>query len=402
MLGAILVSGFVSYLAVAVCTRILGPDGYGVLASLLAASTIFVVLLRPLHTMATEIAVGVRNEDPVVVAYVGGGALTACIGICFGIAVVLAASAWALQIDPVPPAAVVSYLVASLYFAVESGLALGLGKTAAYALAIGVDPVARLLLVVPLAAYFGATGAIVAYSAGVVVGSAVVTLGSHGVRLGWSRSLNICPTRVIAISSGTTMLSVGASVLQYGDLLLLRLYASPAELGWYGAAASLGIALSAVASAFCVPVYARAAARARTGKAAWDVLVSAWIPIVAGGAIAIGLSLLWGDRIAGLFFGTAFTPAGALLAPYLAKTLGVVTVVLIGTYAVAFNRGTSVTIATVGASLSLLLGLLLKPSLFWMSVMVTVVTASICCGMALDLIRKRRASLDDRRLYQHL
>ncbi|MDH3680178.1 MAG: hypothetical protein OEV40_09560 [Acidimicrobiia bacterium] len=200
---------------------------------------------------------------------------------------------------------------------------------ASFAMEAAVRLVGGLLLV---AAGLGVVGATAALSLS-FVGSWAVTRPAR--RRSGARSPRRSPRRSSAATSrATAVLLVGQIVINNGDVVLAKQLLDPETAGSYAAIALIGRAVFFASWAVANAAFPFAAGAA-TGR---RVLRLGVIIVSVLSALAVGMLLLIGDRLAPKLFGAALVDDAALFAPYAAATGMFAVANLIATLDVAADR----------------------------------------------------------------
>jgi O-antigen/teichoic acid export membrane protein len=349
-------SGFLSYVSVTFAARLLEPANFGLLGALLGFVTFTTAMLRPAGFAATHLATSIDNHRK-------GPQLRGLAGLAIGIGLVLAAVIVAFL-------AVFANALAHLLRSGDSWhlvlLAPLLGTVACLQLMQGImagaqkfrwlsvssviDAGARALVTVPLVTQFSVAGSLSAYAAGqlAAIACCVVSLGG----IGWNPPSRRRLRASMHTGTAAVALLVIMTLLQTGDLLLLRSYAAPDAVGLYAVCATVGSLLVTLASPLYLPAFPRAVAAHMAGRPTAAVLYLPLALVLAVGAISTLAAIWLGTSVTELAFGAAFAGAGLLLPIYLAKSTALLVALLVGQHAIAVGRGMRVWLAvppTVGA-----------------------------------------------------
>ncbi len=331
-----------SYVSVTLSARLLGPANFGLLGALVSIASVATVVLSPLYTMAAHIAaVALVRQDVHAVrgltapTLVGTGALA--------LLILAALLVWAEPINAFfhvsgsGTVALLAPLLAGLAcIQVLKGFLAGLQRFRAFAAATALEALVRAALTGPLVLVFGVFGAVTSYLGGVVAADAwaLGCLGKVGWRLpAWEQVPGPGWT-----AAGTALVTLVVAVLQYGDLVLLRWYASAEEVGMYAATGALGNTLFTLAVPLTLPAFPRALLAHQAGQPTWPILRRALAPVAVGGLVATFAAAWLGLSVASYVFGSPFQGVGPLLPPYLAKTTALIALALLGQHAVAVGR----------------------------------------------------------------
>jgi O-antigen/teichoic acid export membrane protein len=129
------------------------------------------------------------------------------------------------------------------------------------------------------------------------------------------------------------VLTVATALVQSGDLVLLRSYAAPDEVGQYAAAASIGGLVFALCAPIYMPAFPKTVAAHAGGKPTWPILREVLLVVGAIGICMIAGSALLGASAAEAMFGPAYGGVGTYLPAYISKIVGLVVLGTIGQYA---------------------------------------------------------------------
>ena len=339
LLLSTVVAGGLSYIALAISARVLGPADFGLLGTLLAIAGLATLAFQPLYTSAAYLVSATRDAaaarglaGPVVLL---AGLLTV---VLTGLAIAVAGPVGRLFASSSTPLVIaLGPLLASLAFAqVSRGFLVGQQRFSALSFVIVLDALVRALLIGPLTLAFGVSGSVAAYLAGSVASSILAIWRSGGV--GWSVR-PISQTRgLMGIGAISLVVTLSTGALQNLDLVLLRSYAPADEVGWYAMAAAAGSVLFTLATPLYLPVYPRLVSARYHGKPAWPVLTPALLSMLIIGAVAAAAAALLGTALLGVLFGPGFVGAGALLPIYFAKTTTLLLLVVVGQYCASHGR----------------------------------------------------------------
>lgn len=393
LFASTVLAGLFSYFTLTVSARLLGSADFGLLSALVAAASLVVVALRPLHTAATYLAAAaVGRGEGQTIAGLAGRALAA--SALFGVALL---AVLAVLADPVRalfrtetlwPLAVLALFVAALtYFQIVSGLLMGLQRFSAFAAASLVDALVRALVIAPLVSLFGVVGGLISYGIGTIGASALAIARAGG--LGWQVRAVADKTEMVHIGLSSVLLTLTMAVLQHSDLVLLRTYAQPEEVGWYAAAAAVGTLVYTVTAPLYLTAYPRVLAARQDGQPTWPLLSVTLAAVVIIGGVAISGASVLGEPLANVLFGPSFLAAGLLMPVYLAKTTASTALFVLGQHAIAVGRGVAVTAALCPALLSVVLVAFLRPSPAGTALFLCVGALGAAGAAALTLSRSR-------------
>jgi O-antigen/teichoic acid export membrane protein len=366
MAASTLVTVVLGYASFALAARLLTPTDFGLLGALLAVISVVSVALRPLHTTATHVAAEARsrgkpdNVPSEMARFTAGAAGTSLV-------VLLALTALREQLQAIvhadafaPLVLVVPLLGATALWQIASGHLLGLQRFRAFAFASIADAVMRTLFMAPMVLLWGVAGSVAAFVSGVILATAVAIRFSGG--LVWrAHDPTVTRRHLAKIGGGSIVLTFIVALLQNTDLVLLRTYAPPESVGWYAGAASLGNVWFTVAAPLYLPLYSRVRGARLAGTESAHLLVGTLLPIMVGGAVASVVAGAVGIPLSGLLLGGSLQGAGMYLPLYLAKVTALLTLFVIGQYALATDRPQAVALSAVPGLTSLSIFIMLHP-----------------------------------------
>ncbi len=354
-----------SYSAVTLSARVLGPADFGLLGALVGTVSLFTVVLSPLASMATHVGALALTHHRTSVA-IGLSGPTLATGTVLAILVAAVIALWSDQIGGVFrttgwwPIALLSPLVAAVaWIQVFKGLLSGLQRFGAFAITTAVEAFVRATLTWPLVTTFAVTGALLAYLAGIVAAAALAILSLGG--LGWtlpSRRVMAAPGRTAAASAVLTIL---LGLLQSADLIAVRWYASPVVSGLYAAAAALGNALFTLVVPLTIPAFSRTLAAMERREPTAPIIAEAVVPVGGIGLVGVVGALWLGGAARVLIFGPDFQGMEAVLVPYAAKTAALLVLAVIGQYSIAVAGPRPLVAATALAGLGPVGVIVLQP-----------------------------------------
>jgi O-antigen/teichoic acid export membrane protein len=365
LMAGTVVSGIVSYGSVALNARLLGTDGFGLMAALLGIGSLGAVLLRPASFAATHLAIGAqsRSAPDAMRALLG---FSVAVGAALTLVLFVILLALAIPLNNLlktnglfPIGFVAPLLAATASLQLISGLFAGAHRFGWLATATVIEAAVRALVTAPFVILWGVSGAIAAYVAGQIASVAFSVLRAGG--LVWhpppmEHLLDGLRTGLSAIS-----LVAGIALLQNGDLILLRWYAQPLDVGLYAACSSLGNLFITLSAPVYLPAFPRALAAHRQGKPTLPVLLMGVAPILAAGVAATVASIWLAGPIARMLFGQAFEGVAPVMPIYFARTSALVLVGVVGQHAMAIGRGNVVHVGVPVAVGGLAVIALLRP-----------------------------------------
>jgi O-antigen/teichoic acid export membrane protein len=356
-------TGVCSYLALAISARLLGVDEFGVLGAILAAVSVVVVAMRPLHTAATHLAARAASDRRILTGLTGPS-LAASLGITCSLAIALKALELPLmsllRIDDARALWLAAPLIGlQLLWLLESGLIAGTQRFDWYAINSITDAFIRAVVMAPLTIAAGAVGSLTAYATGVAVAGVLSTAQLGGVR--WRLSRHVFDRHLFQVGGGSILLTLTISAVQNLDLLFLRTYTGPEAVGWYAACATVGSFLFALSAPLYIPLYPRVVHAVEEHRPTWPILLSVLLPLLAAGVVGVGVCAAIGHSAIGLFFGAQFTPAGDLLPAYVMKIVSLGALFVVGQYALATHRWPTIVPGAVLAMAGLIIVPLVRP-----------------------------------------
>jgi O-antigen/teichoic acid export membrane protein len=165
----------------------------------------------------------------------------------------------------------------------------------------------------------------------------------------------------LQVGGSTLTLTVAGALVQNSELVLLRSYAQPDEVGLYAAAASIGNTLYVLCAPLYIPAFPRTVTAYAEGKPTWPILRDVLVLIVGVGLLAEFGAILLGGAAAQLVFGPSFNRVGTYLPIYIAKTIALLLLGTVGQYAIALARSQITYVAAGIAFLGPLLVLVFRP-----------------------------------------
>jgi O-antigen/teichoic acid export membrane protein len=394
-LGTI-VGGLFAYISVALSARFLGAAEFGLLGALLGVLSLIGVAVRPGYLVATHWAASARTDGDVRALR---GLAAAAVGFSAALAVGLLGGTW-VGLDAIeqffqtstsgPFLALAIVIAATVCAQLLMGFVSGLHRFTTVALATISEPVARLIVVVPLVLILGVTGSLLSYFAGLLVtcGIAIKSLGGFERRLMSAHRL-----RGTWRLAGTSAALVFATALvQNLDLIILRSYAAADDVGFYAAAASLGNVLFALCAPLFLPAFPRTVSAHAEGKSTWPILRDVLVLVGAVCAIAIAGSAWLGTMLAEIMFGPAFGGVGTYLTVYLAKVSALIVLTAVGQYALAVGPDRAVYVSAAVAAIGPVIVVFAHPGPFTAAVIMLCSASAAAAVLAVLLITPRPGS----------
>jgi O-antigen/teichoic acid export membrane protein len=397
-MGGTVASGLLAYVSITIAARLLNPVDFGLLGALIALSSFATILLRPAGFAMTHLAATAYVD-------VGGGRLrglgaasVALSAVVMVLLVLLVAAfgqplATTLQASSTWPIWLLVPLLGALTcFHLTNGILTGAQRFVWFAGAGVIEAAARAIVTAPLVLHIGVSGSLGSYVAGHVAAIAfsITCLGG----LAWKPPPVKDVIDAVRTGSAALTLLVGISLLQNGDLVLLRWYGRAEDAGLYAACATIGGLLVTLGTPLFVPAFPRALAAHRSGEPTLPILLFALTPIVVGG-ISASLASIWlGSTAVGLLFGPAFEGAGLILPVYLAKSTALLAAGVLGQHAIATGRLLAVRLAVVPAACTLVMLGYLRPDAVATALVAVAggVVLSIVIGMPAVLGARVRSS----------
>jgi O-antigen/teichoic acid export membrane protein len=380
-----------SYAAVTISARLLGPEDFGLLGALLGITSLATVGVTWVYATAAHVAAtalarrDIRSLTTLIGPVLAGSTVFGLLTLTLLLALAHPVGDVLHTTDPWVIGLLAPLLAAIICGQVLKGFLSGLQRFPAFSAAITFEALGRAVLTTPLVLLFGVAGSLASYAGGVVMADAWV-LTRFG-SIGWRVPL---PEELVGTgwtAVGTAMTTLMVAMLQYSDLVLLRWYAPANEVGIYSAAAALGNTLFTLAVPLTLPAFPRALAAYHARQPTTPILLRALIPVVLGGLAAV-LGATWlGGVTAVVIFGSPFAEVGALLPVYFAKTTALIVLALTGQHVVAVRRFG----ALLAAALLTLLGPLLiatlrpSPEITALLVFAVATAAAVLIGLVLAI-----------------
>jgi O-antigen/teichoic acid export membrane protein len=363
-LGTIL-GGILSYVAMAISARMLGAEDFGLLGAALGLVSMVGVAARPTNIVATHLAArAVSMKSARELRGLASIALMLCVGL--GVILVLVSMSELdllqsfLRIPDLGPVLALAVVVAATIGSLMlTGLVAGQHRFWILATAAVADPLTRALVIFPLVLFLGVTGSLLSYVAGLLATYvvALISVGGIGRTIpSWSQAR---ASAGVAMSS--LALTLAVALVQNGDLVLLRSYAAPDEVGQYAAAASIGGLVFILCAPIYIPAFPKTVSAHAEGKPTWPILRDVLLLVTAIGVVMIAGSVWLGSSAAQLLFGPAFSGTGTYLPAYISKIVALVVFYVFGQHALAVGDTRPAYIAAMVGVTGPLLVLILHP-----------------------------------------
>ncbi len=310
-----------SYLYHLIMGRLLGPEGYGELSSLISVLYIFTVPLLVAQTVLVKFISGYKARGEIGSAkslFLQATKLFAVVSVAV-FPIVLLAAPWAASFLHLsnPYALILLYLllVFSLLSVATAGLLTGYQKFLWVGLMGVIAILVKLMISIPLAAG-GVYGVLIA----AVIASAV-TYGIYFIPLRFIFSVKRAPTKLtrretFGYAVPTLLTHLGITSLYSTDIILIRHYMNSTDAGLYAAVAILGKIIFYASSAVPMVLFPVASEPTAAGGSTRKLVLSA---ATAVGAVSVSLALLYSffpNLIIGLLFGNAYQGASAVLGQF--------------------------------------------------------------------------------------
>lgn len=330
--------------------RLLPPADFGdanLAINLVLAAAVVAATLQLVATKAVAADPGSREavrSSLVRLAWIAGAIVA--VGLAGGAGFL----AEALQVST-PWMFVILGLGLPVYFvqAVHRGVLQGELRIGRLAVTYGIEALVRVVGATALVwAGFGVIGASVGIAASFVA-SAVVARAKAGAPAGAVAGA-VPWVRLRPALLGATVLLTGQVVINNGDLVLSKAYFDPTTAGVYASAALIGRAVFFLSWSVVHAVFPVAAKAAASPTARRRAVGAAAALVAAIGASALVVTLVAGEGIARVLFGSEYGPAAALLAPYVIATSAFALANLLASVDVAVGRIGGPVVLVVGAA----------------------------------------------------
>ncbi len=350
LLVGTVVGGVLAYFSVALSARVLGAAEFGLLGALLGVANLAGVAARPAYLLVTHLTARTKMQgDPEGLRDLATAALAFSAGLGLvllaGVSLTLPALESFFQMTEAGPLFVVALVIAGMVCTqFLTGFVSGLHRFRTIAFSTVADPLARVIVIAPLALLLGVSGSLLSYVAGLLVISVIAIRSIGG--LGWSLPALDLVRGSLRIGGASIALTLAAALIQNLDLVLLRSYAPVDQVGFYAAAASLGNVLFALCAPLYLPAFPRTVSAHSEGKPTLPIVSE--IVLLIGGicALAIVGSLVLGGSATQLLFGPTFDGVGVYVPAYLAKVTALLLLGTLSQYALAIGATNVIYVAS--------------------------------------------------------
>lgn len=379
-------------------TRYLGPQGYGVLSSVVAATMLGGVPAL----IATSVLVKFTSEfsaleQPGRIRSLYRGAfklLTLCAAAFFVIAFALRMQIAAFLHVTDTTLITLGALAISLTIVVPAfrGILQGAQDFKRLALSLAYEIIAKAALGIGLVlAGLGLRGALLGYVGGTLIGTLYAYFALGTVRVAAPQTVRIDWSRLAKTSLGISLSTLGIAALSSVDVILVKHYFSATDAGLYGAMALAGKTMIFVVGFLPQLILPKASARAASGSSALPVLLQ---------GIAAAVALLGAGLLVLFFFpalalrilaGPAYLAAAPNLFAYATamSLLGVIQI--IANYLIGIHRYAFVIPLLAGTVAEIVLIGLRHDSLYQVVLTVFVVQVAILAVVAFLAVGRVRA-----------
>ena len=342
--GGVVVANVFNYLYYMLVGRTAGVVTYGVVTSLASALLIASAPATVVQFVAARLAADLeaRRDLPAirhladVVSFWTGLVAAAGVIIC-----ILARQQVAQFFNLTDPAPVVVASLAAGLFAlviVQRGIFQGAHRFGDFSMSTVIDAVTKVIVGIPLIAFFGATGALF----GIVVSLTFAAIysfvafhrrfGSSHARLALDRSL------ISRVASNVGVAQLTFTVLMFYDVPLIKHTFDARTAGLYAAAALVGRAVLAAISFVPTLVMPKATARVAEGRSPLPLLGAA-LGIAGIVVVCAALAGIVAPQfVVTLIAGRAFRDAAPFVLPYVIASGGLALANVVGAYKMGLHR----------------------------------------------------------------
>ncbi len=307
-----------SYLYHLIMGRLLGPSGYGALASLLSLLYIFTVPLTVAQTVIVKFVSGFKAHGEVGQAkslFIEATKVFVIVTVV-GVPIILITGPYITSFLHLSSSVLIMLLyalfVVSLVTVATAGMLNGYQKFIWVGVMGALAILVKLLVSIPLVAW-GVPGVMLA-----AVLASIIVYALYFIPLRFVLSVKARPTKLkgrdmFAFAVPTLLMQLGITSLYSTDIILVRHFFSAHDAGLYAALAILGKIIFYASSAVPIVLFPIASERVATGSKTKKLIFSA-VGIV--GAISVAITILYfvfPNFIVGMLFGNAYAGAGAML-----------------------------------------------------------------------------------------
>jgi len=335
MFSATIVANLLGYLFHLYMGRSLGPAGYGILGSLLAAFYVLFIPLGAISTVVTKFTseFKAREEYGKVASLLFFG-MRKLFRYTILIFIGLSLSSWLianfLRIpSPFPVILMGLVLAFAAVLSIPRGVLRGLQKFGQLGLNISLETLIRLLLGVLLVSVgLGVNGAILAYGLGYLA-AILLTLTPLGF-LFHLRNETIDVSRIYKFSLPALTMSVCLAVMTNVDLIFVKHFFTSEEAGVYTVISVLGKVMFFVSSAFTIPMFPLVSELHTRGENTLPILKKSSIYVILFSGIVLAAYWLSPSFIINTLYGSAYSAAAPLLGTF-GIAMGLIALVMVYT-----------------------------------------------------------------------
>jgi len=322
--------------------RSLGPAGYGILGSLLAAFYVLFIPLRAISTIVTKFTSEFKaREEYGKVAYLLFSAIKKLSRYAILIFVGLSLSSWLiadfLRIPSPLPVILMSLLLAlAVILSIPRGVLRGLQNFGQLGLNISLEALIRLLLGVLLVSVgLGVNGAILAYGLGYLVATFLILTPLRFLFHLQNETIDV--SSIYKFSLPALTMSVCLAVMTNVDLIFVKHFFTSEEAGVYTVVWILGKVIFFGSSAFITPMFPLVSELHTRGEDTLSILKKSSIYVISFSGITIAAYWLSSSLIVHTLYGRAYSAAVPLLGT-MGIAMGLMALVMVYTaYLLALN-----------------------------------------------------------------
>lgn len=343
--GATMAVNVLNYVFHVFGSRMLGPVGYGEIASLLnllaLASIPAAILQLVIAKLVAELR-AVDDNERVRAVYDRVLRYTACAAaliLVIGGLLIVPIARFLHVSDPLPVGLTIVVVAAGIMLTSIRGVLQGAQRFGSFAASLAIESAGKSLLGLSLiAAHFGVAGALGGYALGSLCSLAYT---GAAVRSRFARTavpLRLDMRRLWQSSQGIAATQACLTVLGFSDIVVVKHFFEPAEAGIYSAIALTGKMLLFLVGFVPLLVLPRAATRSAQGQSSRDVILAAGAFLVIASAAVLLVFAAAPEAVVRATSGKAFLAAAPFIVPYgLAMTLLSATQVM-ATYSIGQHR----------------------------------------------------------------
>lgn len=343
--GATMAVNVLNYVFHVFGSRMLGPVGYGEIASLLNLLALASIPAAILQLVVAKLVAELRAIDEgervraVYDRVLRYTAYAAALILVLGGLLVVPMAGFLHVSNPLPVGLAIAIVAIGIMLTSIRGVLQGAQRFGSFAASLAIESAGKSILGLSLlAAHLGVAGALAGYALGSLCSLAYT---SAAVRSRFARTqipLRLDVRRLWQSSQGIAAMQACLTVLGFSDIVVVKHFFEPAEAGIYSAIALTGKMLLFLVGFVPLLVLPRAATRSAQGQSSRDViLVAAAFLVVASGAVLLVFAAA-PEAVIRATSGVAFLAAAPYIVSYgLAMTLLSATQV-VATYNVGQHR----------------------------------------------------------------